>query len=44
MRAYEASLDIESENMIDQLGEGQDYLGGEKGKRVAELALAAVHG
>jgi len=44
MRAYEASLDVEAEQMVDQAGEGQDYLGGEKGKTVISMALAAAHG
>ena len=45
MRAYEASLDVETEHADeDDNGDGKDYLGGEKGKKVVALALAAVHG
>ena len=36
MRAYEASLDVEAEQMVDQGAEGRGYLGGETGRRVAE--------
>ncbi|MCJ1250410.1 exosome non-catalytic core subunit rrp4 [Trapelia coarctata] len=43
MRAYDASLEVESEQMVDQGGEGQDYLGGERGKRVVAHAVAAAH-
>ncbi|MCJ1290826.1 exosome non-catalytic core subunit rrp4 [Xylographa carneopallida] len=44
MRAYEASLDVQAEQMVDQGGEGQDYLGGDRGKRVISMAVAAAHG
>ena len=41
MRAYEASLDVEADQMAD--GEEEThFLGGEKGKRVVALALAAA--
>lgn len=43
MRGYEASLDGEGMEE-DGSGEGQEYLGGERGKRVVAEALAAVHG
>ena len=39
MRAYDASLDINHDSMNDENTEGPDYLGGEKGKMVAALAL-----
>ncbi|KAL2056835.1 hypothetical protein ABVK25_002574 [Lepraria finkii] len=45
MRGYEASL--EGEEMDYGYGEAREengeYLGGERGKRVVETALAAVH-
>ena len=41
MKAYEASLEAEMEDMVDQSHESQDYLGGERGKRVVAQALAA---
>ena len=46
MRAYEASLDMEGVNDRedeDGVGEGPEYLGGERGKRVVAIALAAGH-
>ena len=45
MRAYEASLEEgeDDEHMDEQSGEGPDYLGGERGKRVVALAVAAIH-
>lgn len=48
MRAYEASLDRDGDVMRDgededDGGEGPEYLGGERGRRVVERALAAVH-
>ena len=43
MRAYEASLEGDDENMGDHSGQGSDYLGGERGKKVVGLTLAAVH-
>ncbi|KAL2045263.1 hypothetical protein N7G274_002346 [Stereocaulon virgatum] len=45
MRGYEASLggeDMEDDDE-DGGGESAEYLGGEKGKRIVERALAAVH-
>ena len=39
-RAYEAALEDEEEG--GEEGEGGDYLGGERGKRVVEKTLAAV--
>ena len=42
MRAYEASLEVEAEQMAVDGGEGPDYLGGEKGKNVVAMALAAA--
>ena len=46
VRAYEACLEIDADQMLSDLGaaEGPDYLGGEKGKRVVEMALAASRG
>ena len=44
MRAYEASLDIDNENADDYSRDGKDYIGGEKGKTVVALALAAIQG
>lgn len=41
MRAYEASLEIETDQMAVEGGEGPDYLGGEKGRTVVAIALAA---
>lgn len=48
MRAYEASLDRDGDVMRDgededDGGQGPEYLGGERGRRVVERALAAVH-
>ena len=43
MRAYEASLNGEDMEEDDGGGEAQEYLGGERGKRVVAEALAAVH-
>jgi len=40
MRAYETSLDGEREE--EEGGEGREYLGGERGRRVVAEALAAV--
>ena len=46
MRAYEVSLEVDGEEMDrdgdEGEGEGRDYLGGEKGRRVVAMALAAV--
>lgn len=43
MRAYEASLDVDAERGDDDhAGEGRDFLGGERGRNVVALALAAV--
>ncbi|MCJ1282693.1 exosome non-catalytic core subunit rrp4 [Xylographa opegraphella] len=44
MRAYEASLEVEAEQMADEGGGSQDYLGGERGKRVISMAVAAARG
>jgi exosome complex component RRP4 len=44
MRAYEASLDIDLEHMPYESSEGQDYIGGDKGKRVVAQALATSRG
>lgn len=46
MRAYEASSDVdrmEEGDDEDMGGEGPEYLGGERGKRVVAEALAAAH-
>ena len=43
MNAYEGSLD-ETEGPAQARGEGTDYLGGERGRRVVTLALQAVKG
>ena len=48
MRAYDASLEIDAEEMDrdregEGEGEGRDYLGGEKGRRVVEMALTGAH-
>ena len=42
MRSYEASLEVDADVMEDSTGEGPDYLGGERGKRVVAAALAAL--
>jgi len=42
MRAYEVSLNGETMEE-DENGEGQEYLGGDRGRRVVAEALAAVH-
>lgn len=42
MRAYAASLEAEMDETADQCNESQDYLGGERGKRVVAQALAAA--
>ncbi|KAI4149049.1 MAG: hypothetical protein LQ340_004807, partial [Diploschistes diacapsis] len=42
VRAYEASLELEADQMADVGGEGHDYLGGEKGRRVVQAAVAAA--
>lgn len=44
MRAYDASLDVDLEGGDGREGEGEDYLGGERGKRVVELALGGMNG
>jgi len=45
MRVYEASLEVEGmeDRDEDEIGEGPEYLGGERGKIVVEMALSAVH-
>ena len=40
-RAYEAALDIEADQMLDD-GESLCYLGGEKGTRLVEMTLAST--
>ena len=40
MRAYDAALDVQEDQMAG-VGESQDYLGGERGRKVVTLAMAA---
>ena len=42
MRSYEASLEVDEDAMEDNSGEGPDFLGGEKGRRVVAVAMAAL--
>ncbi|MCJ1445784.1 MAG: exosome non-catalytic core subunit rrp4 [Stictis urceolatum] len=42
MRAYEASVGLEAEGMRDEGEEGGGFLGGERGARVVEMALASI--
>ena len=42
MRSYEASLELDADAMEDSTGEGPDFLGGKRGKRVVATALAAL--
>ena len=39
-RTYEASLEVDADQMVDEGFEAGEYLGGEKGKRVVALAAA----
>lgn len=41
VRAYEASVDVAAEDGMEMSGTSE-FLGGERGKRVAEMALAGV--
>ena len=41
MRAYDAALEIQEDQMAGA-GESQDYLGGERGRKVVMLAMAAA--
>ena len=44
MRTYEACLEVESDWMVDvDEGAGSGYLGGEKGRRVVQMALASIN-
>ncbi|KAI9671955.1 MAG: exosome non-catalytic core subunit rrp4 [Caeruleum heppii] len=40
MRAYEASLDLQHEMEDAEKSEGQDYLGGQRGRQLVEMVLA----
>ena len=42
MRAYDASLEVDMEGAAGKDGEGEDYLGGERGRRVVEMAMAGL--
>ena len=42
MRAYDASLEVDMEGAGGTEGEGEDYLGGEKGRRVVEMAMGGM--
>jgi exosome complex component RRP4 len=44
VRAYEASLEVDAEDAMGDGGEQGEFLGGEKGRRIVELALSEVAG
>ncbi|OCK79826.1 hypothetical protein K432DRAFT_299012 [Lepidopterella palustris CBS 459.81] len=43
VRAYEASLDVDAEDTMGDGKEKDEFLGGEKGRRVVELALSGAN-
>ena len=43
MRAYDASLELDLDDPDQTAREGKDYLGGERGRRVVELAMGSMN-